>query len=505
MDKLSDYLRIYDNILLDECPGKEILSSYESFSSRKDWNDEHGIWSPESYIDNWSLYRTKLSDYGVQNIKFKSLYFKFSDRIEPLSSKNVTREKSRRRKGMNTAALSMVTSNVTTSLTNGFKSKANMLTDYALQILKSRLKDHFGKEYYLSNSTTDTFKNKKLLKFVEKFDPNYDLHYFKHAEALGSFVSICPVRNDTYIYIATKKYVPDTITNAILYSGNNNSDVKYDMYIYIFGKKSKALCNVLDRILEDRKSCTKGNRIYNIYEVSTEHGNSITTIDLKYREMKNMYYSFNELEIIKNHINTFMKNKEVYDAKQIMYKTGILLYGEPGTGKSTLAKAIATEYHRSIVTIDMANVFKIDFTGLTSMINCDIYDEYIILLEDIDTLFLNREENNSTESKNYNDIINKLLQFLDSNTSPNNVIFIATTNHLDRLDSALLRDGRFDLKVEVKGLKEEDIHSMVESFGVDSKYIPEIIDKYNDSISGNKYDYNLYNQSKLQNIIIKYI
>ena len=139
------------------------------------------------------------------------------------------------------------------------------------------------------------------------------------------------------------------------------------------------------------------------------------------------------------------------------------------------------------------------------LINNDDYDEYVVLLEDIDTLFLNRDEvgGKADDSKSYNDIINQLLQFLDSNTSPNNVIFIATTNHLDRIDQALLRDGRFDLKVEVRGLKKQDVHNMVESFGVSEGYTDSVIRDYQEAVNND--NPSLYNQSKLQNIIIKYI
>lgn len=57
--------------------------------------------------------------------------------------------------------------------------------------------------------------------------------------------------------------------------------------------------------------------------------------------------------------------------------------------------------------------------------------------------------------------IKQLLQFLDSSQSPNNVIFIATTNYIDRLDHALVRKGRFDLKIELDDFNKDTARKML--------------------------------------------
>ena len=120
-------------------------------------------------------------------------------------------------------------------------------------------------------------------------------------------------------------------------------------------------------------------------------------------------------------------------------------------------------------------------------------------MEDIDTLFLNREDGES--SKDDQAIINKLLQFLDSNTSPNDVIFIATTNHKERLDEALLREGRFDIKVEVKPLKDDEAREFCKSFYLDDKQTEDIITNLHKEFP----DKQLINQSTLQARILSKI
>ena len=147
---------------------------------------------------------------------------------------------------------------------------------------------------------------------------------------------------------------------------------------------------------------------------------------------------------------------------------------------------------KEIISIDVTNINDIDLMNVRESIDLDKKYQYIILLEDIDTLFLNR----ATEDADKEDrsIINKLLQFLDSNSSPNDVIFMATTNHIERLDAALIRDGRFDLKVEVKPLKREDLWNFCKYFELTEEDMNKLIVPANEGAE--------CNQSMIQNKIL---
>lgn len=375
----------------------------------------------------------------------------------------------------------------------------NNIKDDFLNIAKNKVKDHFGKEFSINRALYNDDYNKYLYDWVKKYDTEFDTHYSKHSESLTDFIKLIPVDKNTFIYIATGSKINRYNLYEMINKKDNDKD--YDMYVYIFGKKAKKYIKEFEHIMELRSTMNKSNKIYIVNEISNGGYSNINVIDLKKRESDTLYFSHGEMEAITKHIDHFESTRQMYTDKQLLYKTGILLYGQPGTGKSSIVNALATKYKRSIISLSMNKISQIDFGQLTLLINNDDLDEYLILMEDIDTLFLNREEDN--KDKNYNDIINQLLQFLDSNTSPNNVIFAATTNYIDRLDKALLREGRFDLKIEIKGLSDQNvITEMIKSFDVPEEAVQKIMQEYRESVK----DFDgIYNQSKLQSIIIKHI
>ena len=268
----------------------------------------------------------------------------------------------------------------------------------------------------------------------------------------------------------------NTITNYN--NGNGNSNNEYKLVYYIFGKKSKKYYKEFNNMVDSIK-----DQLY-IFNVS---GNSNTKDDdssefnvtmnkLICRNLDTLFFDDNVKDIITNHIDKFDANTDIYKNRNLLYKTGILLYGNPGTGKTSLANAIASYCNCSLVVVNMSTFATLDVAEFTATLNADD-KRYVILLEDIDTIFNSLDRKSEDINDKEKAIINKLLQFLDSNTSPSNVIFIATTNYYERLDEAIKRPGRFDLKVEIKPIVHEStLVKMCKSFDLSDEDISDIVE-----------------------------
>ena len=190
--------------------------------------------------------------------------------------------------------------------------------------------------------------------------------------------------------------------------------------------------------------------------------------------------------IIMDHIEgdideiTKMINRSANIAEELgINKTvGVLLHGPHGSGKSTIARYLSLILNRALILTTSDNLSEaIEFIqGNRSG------KKFIMLIEDIDFMFTDRRKqavpkkgsNTSSDQdstfENDNDDMNKrtslLFQVLDGVLSNSNLIVIATTNYFDRLDPALIRDGRFDYKIELKGLDYETAVKVCEKFGV---------------------------------------
>ncbi len=201
---------------------------------------------------------------------------------------------------------------------------------------------------------------------------------------------------------------------------------------------------------------------------------------IQQKTFNNIFLNDGLVEKIKTDLDLFIKNKTKYDILGLKYKHVYLFYGEAGTGKSSLVNAIANYTKRPILSINKSK----DMTDET-LINliASRPNKSIISFEDIDCLFddLDRvvTSNVATKEDSKNKLtLSCLLNILDGAYTPNDTIFILTTNYIDKLDDAIKRDGRTNLMLEIT--KPNDDTKL--------KYI-EFIKSYNPNILLNIDDY----------------
>jgi len=152
-------------------------------------------------------------------------------------------------------------------------------------------------------------------------------------------------------------------------------------------------------------------------------------------------------------VAAFMKDPEQYAAVGARAPRGVLLEGPPGTGKTLLAKALAGECRASFISVDGsyfssmfygAGIGKVKelFTRARAAAPC------IIFIDEIDGIGKRSSGKDAHGGEQeQNRIINRLLVEMDGFSSLENVVVIGATNHIDNLDEAMCRPGRFDLSV----------------------------------------------------------
>ena len=153
-------------------------------------------------------------------------------------------------------------------------------------------------------------------------------------------------------------------------------------------------------------------------------------------------------------VATFMKDPRQYAALGAKAPRGVLLDGPPGTGKTLLAKALAGECGASFIAVD-GSYFSSMFYGAGIGKVKELFKRAreaapcIIFIDEIDGLGKRSSGKDGAGGgeQEQNRIINRLLVEMDGFSSLENVVVIGATNHLDNIDEAMRRPGRFDLMV----------------------------------------------------------
>ena len=153
-------------------------------------------------------------------------------------------------------------------------------------------------------------------------------------------------------------------------------------------------------------------------------------------------------------IVSFIKNNTNFVNAGAEIPKGILLEGSPGTGKTLLAKAIATEADAKFISISGSEFVEL-FIGLGAQKVRRLFQEArkykpcIIFIDEIDAVGRQRGAGINMGNDEREQTLNQLLTEMDGFRENDQIIVIAATNRRDVLDEALLRPGRFDRIITV--------------------------------------------------------
>ncbi|MGO2574571.1 MAG: ATP-dependent zinc metalloprotease FtsH [Brevibacterium aurantiacum] len=173
--------------------------------------------------------------------------------------------------------------------------------------------------------------------------------------------------------------------------------------------------------------------------------------DVTFKDVAGVDEALEELEEIKE----FLAEPEKFKAVGAKIPKGVLLYGQPGTGKTLLAKAVAGEAGVPFYSISGSDFVEM-YVGVGASRVRDLFEQAktnapcIIFIDEIDAVGRQRGAGMGGGHDEREQTLNQLLVEMDGFDVKTNVILIAATNRPDVLDPALLRPGRFDRQIPVE-------------------------------------------------------
>lgn len=153
-------------------------------------------------------------------------------------------------------------------------------------------------------------------------------------------------------------------------------------------------------------------------------------------------------ERILTDVEDFLDSSKWYYDRGIPYRRGYLLHGPPGSGKSSFIQALAgyLDYNIAILNLSERGLTDDRLNHLLTITP----KRTIVLLEDADAAYSNRRRQTDADGyRGANVTFSGLLNALDGVASAEERVLFLTTNHISRLDSALIRPGRIDMTVRI--------------------------------------------------------
>nr|POE91417.1 aaa-atpase asd, mitochondrial [Quercus suber] len=232
--------------------------------------------------------------------------------------------------------------------------------------------------------------------------------------------------------------------------------------------------------------------------MDTKHANGAMLLLSTHQLLITLAMESKKKEEIKNDLTKFSQGKEYYKKIGKAWKRGYLLYGPPGTGKSSMIAAMADFLKYDIYDLELTTVK--DNTELRKLL-IETTSKSIIVIEDIDCSLdltgqrkkkkkkVEEEETKDPVSKMAKDeeeesnstkvTLSGLLNFIDGiwSATGGERLIIFTTNHVEKLDPALIRRGRMDKHIELsyccfqafkvlaKNFLDVDSHQLFETIG----------------------------------------
>lgn len=192
--------------------------------------------------------------------------------------------------------------------------------------------------------------------------------------------------------------------------------------------------------------------------------------DLPPRSLPSVILKEGQLERLMDDFATFLTSEEEYNRLSLPWHRGYLFFGEPGTGKTSLARALADMFALPTYYLPLGDMEK--DANLIANITA-IRPRSLLLLEDADVFGAATERSKDKDNAS----LSAMLNSLDGAWTPHGLITVMTTNNRDALDPALVRPGRIDVEEEFTALDLDQAERLAEYFGCETCIPTEFVDR----------------------------
>ncbi len=191
--------------------------------------------------------------------------------------------------------------------------------------------------------------------------------------------------------------------------------------------------------------------IGNVYDARVRVMELEDSPDISYADIGGME---NEIKEVREAVEYPLTKPEIFRRIGVEPPKGILLYGEPGTGKTLLAKAVAHEARATFIRMsgsELVHKFIGEGAGLVRELFMLARERApaIVFIDEIDAVGSMRTNDGTSGSAEVQRTLMQLLAEMDGFDKRGDVRIMAATNRVDMLDPALLRPGRFDRLIEI--------------------------------------------------------